>query len=140
MPGRPETLQEFFRRYASLSLGGDPAKLAGFYDASFLAAGPKGGAAFKNDEAFVAWLRELRAFNSRTGMTSMAIDDIHEIPVGAGYSLATVTWAATFLRTSDTPIRFTISYLLREAEPHRKVAAYISHEDQEDAMRAWGLL
>jgi hypothetical protein len=137
---REETLRDYFQRYARVSLGPEPEKLADFYDTSFLAAGPKGGAAFKNDESFLAWLRELRAFNVKSGMTSMAVDGIGETPVGAGYTLVTVAWAATFQRSGDTPIRFTISYLLRESEASLKVAAYISHEDQEDLMRANGLL
>ncbi len=137
---REETLRDYFRNYARVSLGLEPEKLAEFYDTSFLAAGPKGGAAFKNDESFLAWLRELRAFNVKSGMISMAVDEIGETSVGAGYTLVAVTWAATFQRTGDTPIRFSISYLLRESEASFKVAAYISHEDQEDVMRANGLL
>lgn len=139
-PDRQAQLHEYFSRYASLALGPDAAQLAELYDASFLAAGPTGSAAFRNDESFLAWLRELHAFNARTGMTSMTVGEIHEMPVGAGYTLVTVTWAATFQRTGATPIRFTISYLLREVESGLKVAAYISHDDQEDAMRAHGLL
>jgi hypothetical protein len=135
-----EALRDYFRRYARVSLGPEPEKLAAFYDTSFLAAGPKGGAAFKNDAAFLAWLRELRAFNVKSGMTSMTFDAIGETPVGAGYTLARVTWAATFQRTGQTPIRFDISYLLRESEASFKVAAYIAHEDQEEVMRANGLL
>jgi hypothetical protein len=106
---REETLGEFFGRYVRVSLGAEPEKLADFYDTSFLVAGPKGGAAFKNDE------------------------------IGAGYTLVTVAWAATFVRTGDTPIRFSISYLLCESEASRKIAAYISHEDEEEVMRAHGL-
>lgn len=137
---RQQKLREYFERYANVSLSPDPTRLSGFYDASFLVAGPKGGAAFNNDDSFLAWLRELHAFNVRTGLTSMTVNDIHEVPVGAGYSLVTVTWAATFQRTGATPIQFAISYFLREAESGLKVAAYVSHEDQEDAMRARGLL
>ena len=82
----------------------------------------------------------MRDFNVTSGMTSMTVGEIHEIPVGANYTLANVAWAATFERTGATAIRFTISYLLRKAESQLKVAAYISHEDQEEAMRAHGLL
>lgn len=137
---RQEQLHDFFREYAALSLGGDPASLAGRYEASFLAAGPKGAAAFKNDETFLSWLRELHEFNAQTGMTSMSVDEVHEIPVGAGYSLATVSWAATFDRTGAAPIRFKISYLLHDVASRPRIAAYISHDDQEDVMRAHGLL
>lgn len=137
---REEEFRDFFRRYALVSLGPEPEKLAGVYDASFLAAGPKGGAAFRNDEAFLAWLREVRAFNLKSGMTSMEAGGIEETPVGGGYTLVTVEWAATFRRTADAPIRFRISYLLRLTEEGPRIAAYISHEDQEEVMRASGLL
>jgi hypothetical protein len=137
---RVDELRDYFQRYARVALGPEPEKLADFYETSFLVAGPKGGAAFKNDEAFLAWLRELHAFNVKTGMASMTPGGVGEAAVGAGYSLVTVTWAATFQRTGDVPIRFAISYLLRESEAGRKIAAYVSHEDQEDAMRAQGLL
>ena len=137
---REEKLRDFFQRYALVSLGPEPEKLADLYDTSFLAAGPKGGAAFKNDEAFLAWLREVHAFNMKSGMTSMEVGGVEETPVGGGYTLVTVEWAATFRQTHDAPIRFRISYLLRQSEEGLKVAAYISHEDQEDVMRARGLL
>jgi hypothetical protein len=137
---REEKLRDFFQQYALVSLGPEPEKLADMYDTSFLAAGPKGGAAFKNDEAFLSWLREVHAFNARSGMTSMVVGGVEETPVGGGYTLVTVEWAATFRQTHDAPIRFRISYLLRQSEEGLKVAAYISHEDQEDVMRARGLL
>lgn len=137
---RDDKLREFFQRYAIASLGDAPEKLAAFYDTSFLAAGPRGGAAFNNDEAFLAWLREVHAFNEKTGMTSMTVGAVSEVPVGAGYSLVAVDWVATFRRTGETAIGFRISYLLRQAADDWKVAAYISHEHQEEAMRASGLL
>ena len=135
-----DRLREFFGRYALVSIGPEPEKLADFYDASFLAAGPRGGAAFRNDEEFLKWLREVHAFNVKSGMTSLSVGRIAQTPVSPEYTLVTVGWAALFHRTGDAPIRFDISYLLRRAEDGWKVAAYISHEDQEDAMRAHGLL
>jgi hypothetical protein len=137
---RQERLSDFFRQYARVSLGPKPEKLADSYDTSFLAAGPKGGAAFKNDESFLAWLREVHTFNARSGMTSMTVGTVAETPISAEYSLVTVGWAATFQQTGDSPVRFSISYLLRESGDSWKVAAYISHDDQEDEMRRRGLL
>ena len=137
---RDDQFREYFRRYATVSLGSEPEKLAEFYDQSFLAAGPKGGAAFRNDAAFLDWLRQVHDFNLKTGMTSMAVEDVDQTRVSADYTLVAVRWAATFRKSGDAPIRFTISYLLRESESGYKVAAYVSHEDQEDAMRAHGLL
>lgn len=137
---RQERFGEFFRRYSRTSLGPAPEKLADFYDESFLAAGPKGGAAFKNDEAFLEWLRQVHEFNSKSGMTALEVDEVVETPLSDAYAIATVTWAATFRMTGDVPIRFRISYILRQTDDTLKVSAYISHEDQEDAMKAHGLL
>ena len=131
---------DYFRRYAAVSFGPEPEKLAEYYDQSFLAAGPKGGAAFRNDEAFLDWLRQVHGFNVKTGLTSMAAEGIDQVQVSADYTLVTVRWAATFRKTGDAPIRFSISYLLRQTESGFKVSAYVSHEDQEEAMRAHGLL
>lgn len=137
---RQERLTEFFRRYSRSSLGPEPESLADLYDASFLAAGPRGGAAFRNDEAFLEWLRQMNEGNRLSGMTTMAVDEIVETPLSDAYTIATVTWAATFRRTGDEPIRFRISYILRQADDTLKVAAFISHEDQEEVMKAHGLL
>jgi hypothetical protein len=54
--------------------------------------------------------------------------------------IVTVEWSATYLRSGDTPIPFSISYFLRQADDSWKVAGYVSHEDQEDVMRAHGLV
>lgn len=137
---REETLRDFFQRYARVSLSAEPEHLADCYEPGFLAAGPGGGAVFRNDASFLQWLREVHAFNEASGMIALAPGAIREAPVGAGYTLVDVEWAAIFRRTGDTPIRFTISYLLRESGETLKIAAYISHEDQEEAMRAHGLL
>lgn len=138
---RVETNQEFFERYARASFGGEPERLADFYDDSFLAAGPAGGAAFNNDDSFLAWLRDVRVFNQKSGMTSLAVESIEEeAQIGHAYQLVTVTWVSTFERTGETPIRFRISYIIRMGADGRRVAAYISHEDQLEAMRQKGLL
>lgn len=133
-------LAAFFQRYARLSTGGEPEPLAECYDTAFLVAGPKGVATFANDASFRAWLREVRAFNETSGMTSLAPGEIVPVPVGGGYTLATVEWTTTFRRTRDTPIRFRISYLLRESGDGWKISGYVSHEDQEEAMRRHGVL
>lgn len=135
-----EEFREYFQRYAAVSLGPDPEQLADFYDESFLTAGPRGGVTFKNDDAFLAWLRQVHDFNATTGMTALAVEDIEQIPVSADYALVTVKWSATFQKLGSEPIRFNISYLLRRTETGHRISAYVSHEDQEEAMRANGLL
>ena len=76
----------------------------------------------------------------KAGVTSMAAEDVDQIRVSADYTLVAVRSAAAFRKSGDAPIRFSISCLLRESESGYKVAAYVAHEDQEDVMRAHGLL
>ncbi len=133
-------LFEFFGRYASTSMGASPQELAAFYDTSFLAAGPQGGAAFQNNEAFRDWLQQVHDFNRDTGMTSLDVVAVSETPVSNEYVLASVRWGAHFSKTGDERIEFDISYLLRLVDGSYRVAAYISHEDEESVRRARGLL
>ncbi len=135
-----ESFQAFFERYASLSTGAHPEELAALYDDSFLAAGPEGGAAFRNDAAFLDWLRQVRDLNVQAGMTSLAPIEFESVAISAQYVLVTVRWAATFQKTGDTPIPFRISYLLRVFDGTYKVAAYVSHDDEEAMRRTHGLL
>lgn len=130
----------FFQQYAALSLGDEPEKLASLYAESFLAAGPTGGAAFQNDEAFLGWLRQVHEFNDQSGMAAMEVIDVRETPISGDYALVTVRWGARFRKTGEETIEFDISYILHLSDGGPRVAAYISHEDQEEAMRAHGLM
>ena len=73
-------------------------------------------------------------------MTGMSVAGVAESPLSDAYTIAAVTWAATFRKTGDEPIRFRISYILRETDDALSVVGFISHEDQESVMRAHGLL
>lgn len=56
------------------------------------------------------------------------------VPVGPNHCLVEVEWAALF---GEREVVFSISYLLEKNGP--RILAYVSHEDQEDKMRAEGL-
>ncbi len=121
-------------------MGVVPQELAGFYDTSFLAAGPLGAAAFANDDAFRGWLQQVHDFNRDAGMTALEVVAVRETDISDEYVLASVRWGARFRKAGDERIEFEISYLLRLVDGSQKVVAYISHEDQEAAMRERGLL
>ena len=136
----PSHLHQFFQDYAATSLSAEPEKLAALYGDGFLVAGPQGTAVFKNDEQFLAWLRQVHEFNQTTGMEGMAFVSLEEHRLTDLFTIATVEWGAMFRKTGDELITFKITYILQQQRNTFKVLGYISHVDQMEAMREKGLL
>ena len=135
-----DTLRLFFEGYSEASMSSNSAVLASYYADAFIASGSTGSAAFENDEQFLAWLGQVFEFNQSVGMRSLEVVSIHETPISDHHAFATVEWGAKFEKTGDERICFEISYLLRFSEGKPLILAYISHEDQEATMKAWGII
>ena len=135
-----DDLYQFFTGYAAAALGDKPELLAALYAQSFLAAGPEGSAAFKNDDAFLQWLSQVHDFNRATGMTGMEVASVDEYRLSDLFTVATVSWGATFRKTGNEVILFKISYIVQRTDGSYRVLGYVSHEDQMSVMRAKGLL
>jgi len=103
------TVEQFFTRYATLSMGDDDRAMAELYAPGLFAAGPKGSMVFANDARFVEWLAQVR-------------------------------WSARFEKTGDRAIEFEIAYLIERAGDAWRVLGYVSERDQEEEMRALGLV
>jgi hypothetical protein len=54
--------------------------------------------------------------------------------------LAQVRWSARFEKTGDRAIEFEIAYLIERAGESWRVLGYVSERDQDEEMRALGLL
>ena len=54
------TVERFFTRYATLSMGDDHRAMAELYAPSFFVAGPKGSMVFANDARFLDFLAQVR--------------------------------------------------------------------------------
>jgi hypothetical protein len=133
--------ETFFRNYGADALGAAPERIAAFYSESFIAAGPRGSAVFRNDEQFIDWLMQLHQFNESIGMTAMMVVSINDSKSLSGrHQLVTVEWGARFEKTGERLITFQISYLLERSGEAWKILAYISEKDQEEEMQALGLL
>ena len=134
------TAEQFFARYAALSMGDDDHALAAMYAPSFFVAGPKGSSTFANDAKFLEWLAQVRVFNQQHGLKAMAPIAVRETPLSPIHVLAHVRWSARFEKTGDRAIEFEIAYLLERAAETWRVLGYVSARDQEEEMRALGLL
>ena len=134
------TVEQFFTHYAALSLGDDVRALAEQYAPSFFVAGPFGSQTFANDARFLDWLTQVRAFNRDHGMRTLSPAQVQETLLSPRHVLAQVRWSARFEKTGDRAIEFDVEYLLESAEASWRVLGYVSARDQEEEMRAFGLL
>lgn len=117
-----------------------PTVLASRYAEAFVVSAPSGCASFKNDEHFLVYLAQVFDYNQNAGMRSLEVVAIDDVPVGDHHAFATVEWGARFQKTGHELIRFKISYLLNSSGDSPRILAYVSHEDQEEVMRAQGLI
>ena len=134
------TVEQFFTRYAALSTGDDDRAMAEMYAPSFFVAGPKGSMVFPNDARFLEWLGQVRAFNRQHGMRSVSPAVVRETVLSPLHVLAQVRWSARFEKTGDRAIEFEIAYLIERAGDAWRVLGYVSERDQEEEMRALGLV
>ena len=134
------SLDQFFSRYAELSLGPHPEALAGLYAPMFIVGGPEGSHGFANDGHFLEWLKQVAAFNREHGMRALTVVSIDGIELSPLHTLATVTWGARFHKTGHRLIEFAISYLLEKSDRDWRILSYISRSDQNAEMAKEGLL
>jgi hypothetical protein len=134
------TAEQFLMRYATLSMGDDHRSMAEMYAPSFFVAGPKGSAVFANDARFLEWLGQVRAFNREHGMHAVSPAAVRETELSPLHVLAHVRWSARFEKTGDRPVEFEIAYLIERAGESWRILGYVSERDQEEEMRALGLL
>ena len=90
------TLEQFFVRYAALSMGDDDRALAAVYAPSFFVGAPEGSMTFANDVQFLEWLGRVRTFNRQHGMHALAPLAVRETVLSPRHVLAQVRWSARF--------------------------------------------
>jgi hypothetical protein len=134
------TVEQFFTRYAALSMGDDDRALAAMYAPSFFVAGPKGSMTFANDAQFLDWLGGVRAFNRQHGMHALSPAAVRETVLSPLHVLAQVRWRARFEKTGERAAEFEIAYLMERAGDSWHVLGYVSERDQDEEMRTLGLL
>lgn len=134
------TFRAFFEGYAAASMGGDTQAVADHYASTFIVSGREGSASFQNDKDLLDWLNSVLERNREVGMQSLEVSSLRDTPLGDHHALVTVQWATTFEKTGDERIRFAISYLLRLTEKGPLILAYVSHEEEQELMKAKGLV
>ena len=134
-----EQLDTLFKQYETAFNKLDLGSISGYYADTFMSAGPKGVNAQSKKE-YEAKAEEAVSFYRSVGHKSARIISKRMMPICDNYSMVIVRWGVTFEKTGPKPIEFDISYIIYETEDDPKIILFISHQDEEEAMKKLGLL
>lgn len=135
-----DSVSDFFTAYARASLGNDAGIIAKCYAENFMVAGPAGSMCYKNDEKFIAWLKNMFQVNRKLGMQDMKLIKVTTRPVGEFYTQAQVRWGAAYLKDPNDLIEFEITYILQHVNNDYKIIMYVTHENEEDVLKEKGVI
>jgi hypothetical protein len=120
---------EYGKSFSALDLQNN----AKVYADNFIAAGPKGVISQSRKE-FDANAEKAAEYYRRVGQKSAEIKSMKETWFGEYYAMVTIHWAAHFEKL-DKPYEFDVSYLVKLTSKDPKIILFISHEDEEEAMK-----
>ena len=132
-------LEQLFAEYEKAFSELNIEKNAALFSDTFISAGPKGVIAQNKDE-FVKKAAEAREFYKSVGQTSAKIVSKKFSPISNKYTMATIHWGVTFEKTGNKLIEFDVSYIVHEKDNEPEIILFISHEDEEEAMKKLGLM
>ncbi|HKC34941.1 MAG TPA: hypothetical protein VKB95_02730, partial [Chitinophagaceae bacterium] len=112
--------------------------IADYYADTFISAGPK-GTITESKKDFVEKAGQAADFYRSVGQTSARIVSKRIMPICNEYSMVVIRWGVTFEKTGTKPIEFDVSYIVQETGNDPKIILFISHEDEEAAMKKLGL-
>ena len=131
-------IKALFEDYGKSFSALDLQNQAQLYADAFIAAGPKGVISQGRDD-FLKNADKAAAFYRKVGQESAEIKSMKETWFSDNYAMVTVHWAAHFKKFSK-PVEFDVSYLVQLTDDKPKIILFISHEDEEEAMKELGLL
>ena len=134
-----DTIKRLFVEYENAFNALDVEKQVPFFAEHFISAGPKGSIAQGRGE-FAKMATKAAEFYRSVGQTSAKILSMDEIPISNEYSMVRIHWGVTFRKTGNRPIEFDVTYFIQKTGPEPKIIMFISHQDEEKAMKELGLL
>lgn len=133
-----EQLDTLFKKYEEAFNRLDLRTITGFYADTFISAGPKGTISQSKKE-FVEKAEQAASFYRSVGQKAARIVSKRVMPISNDYSMVVVRWGVIFERTGSRQIEFDVSYIIQETGGDPRIILFISHEDEEDAMKKLGL-
>lgn len=136
-----EDIRAFFDRYQKLGNAKDYKEQAKMHGKYMLALGPKGMMGHKNTAiSRFMFALTMSSHAKKIEMTSLRIMSLQEQAITPFCSLVKVGWGTTFKKTGEQLIEFDISYLVRRGPEGLEIVFYVTHEDEMEALKRYGLL
>jgi len=133
-----DELSNLFEQYQKAFDKLDLNSITDFYADDFMSAGPKGVIA-RNKEEFAEKAGQAAAFYRSVGQKSARIISKRVMPICDRYNMVVIRWGIMFEKTDSRLIEFDISYIVYDTANGPKIILFISHEDEEEAMKKLGL-
>jgi hypothetical protein len=133
-----EQLDTLFKQYETSFDKLDVRSLADYCADNFISAGPKGTIAQTKKE-FEEKGKEAVKFYRSVGRNSAKIISKRIMPISDCYSMVVIRWGVTFEKTGSKLVEFDITYIIQMTGDDPKIILFISHEDEETAMKRLGI-
>ena len=131
------SVDHLFKRYEAFfnnSLAGnmDTDEVAALYASDFIAAGPAGVMAGKNDAQLKQFMVKAYEHYRTLGTKAMRIREVRVSPIDELHCIAHVAWTATYARDgqADTAIDFDVHYFVQRLGDEAKVFGWVSGDEQ----------
>ena len=133
-----DQLDNLFKEYETAFDKLDVKTISGYCADSFISAGPKGSIT-QSRKDYEKKAEQATKFYKSIGRNSAKIISKRVMPICNDYSMVVVRWGITFDRTGNKVIEFDTSYIIQETGNEPKIILFISHEDEEEAMKKLAL-
>lgn len=132
-------VKKLFDQYEAAFDKLDVEKQVPFFAEHFISAGPKGSIAI-NKADFAMMAGKAAEYYKSMGQTSAKILKITEKPISKEYSMVEAHWGTTFKKTGGKMSEFDVTYFIHDPTGNPKIIMFISHQDEEKAMKELGIM
>ncbi len=133
-----DKMDKLFSEYEQCFGKLDFSGIAALYSDAFISAGPKGTIA-NSKKDFIAQSARASDVYKGLGMNAARILSRYELSISDEYSLVTIRWSVNFAKADNTKMEFDVSYVVQKIGEEPKITLFITHQDEEEAIKKLGL-
>jgi hypothetical protein len=78
---------------------------------------------------------QMATFYKSVGFSGARILSMEEEPITVAFSLVDVRWEAVFRKQETKCVQFDVSYIVQRTDTDPKIILFITHQDEQDAIK-----